>query len=961
MNIREKNNEKIRVLLVESDSEFSGIVEDTINAIEKPDFHIDISTTIDEAVVLLSNNSFDIIFLGIENYDDSTLEKFHKLYDDANDAGIVIISDDKSEEFGELLLSEGAQDYVLKNYINKRMLSRVISYSKQRSDLIKEIKKKGEQLSESEQKYREIVENAKTAIVKLDLQGNITFFNEFSEKLFGYPQEEIIGKNIIGTLVSMEDVKMRAGMDIAVDTIVEAEKKPYGETLNQRKNGEKIWVSWTNKPIISRKNEIVGILAVGSDIREHKRNEQLYYEANEKLLSIISSMDDIVFVLDKHGGFVDYFQTGAVRRLPTKREKLIGKHYRKTDLSEEMIQKLDEAIDAVIRTDEVQSFEYSSFQDDSIQYYSAKVSAIKNFYGQFEGITVVSRNVSEQMKLQESLSNKVEEIERKDNMLEQVAGMSNQLIESGDYRQMLPSIIEEISSMINADIGALFELEKDENGKSKNVIPRFKHKKGEQHVGSLLNGKLEFSEETMRWIENLSSSRYIAQPVNFFPGDMRGHMEKMGVRSALLIPIFVKMSLWGMLVFGSKNEKRRYEMEMISVLQIAAAGLGASIGNNLYRKLEKAQMEAKRSSMLYEGIYNSAPLALVLTDKELNVINWNNGAVNIFGITKEEAYGKRLTQLLSQDMEMELSKKKSIDEIPGFFVQSSLDKKGETHVCEWQNTKLIDGANEMLLAIGRDISDQMRAEEEKKKQQQMLIQTDKLVGLGQLSAGIAHEISQPLSAIVMTADDISIKSSSSESSVTTDHIIKSMDDIIKYSDRIRKIIEHVRLFSREQDNVMEHEFCLNEAALNAVSLVNMQYKNKNIDLDIELKDGLSKIVGNSYRFEQVVLNLLTNSKDAIFERESNEGSSSSYKKRIALISSEDEDFVYFSIEDNGCGISKDMLGSIFNPFFTTKPVDKGTGLGLSISYGIIKEMNGDVEIESKPNEYTGIKLKFPKR
>lgn len=138
-------------------------------------------------------------------------------------------------------------------------------------------------LRESEIKYRDLVENANSIILKLDIEGNITFFNEFAEQFFGYDEEEILGKNAVGTIIPLTDT---AGNDLAVmleKILNKPERYVRNENESIRRNGDRVWVSWANKPLFDAGGKFIGLLAIGTDITDRRWAEMQLYRLNEEL------------------------------------------------------------------------------------------------------------------------------------------------------------------------------------------------------------------------------------------------------------------------------------------------------------------------------------------------------------------------------------------------------------------------------------------------------------------------------------------------------------------------------------------------------------------------------------------------------------------------------------------------------------------------------------------------------
>ena len=292
-------------------------------------------------------------------------------------------------------------------------------------------------------------------------------------------------------------------------------------------------------------------------------------------------------------------------------------------------------------------------------------------------------------------------------------------------------------------------------------------------------------------------------------------------------------------------------------------------------------------------------------------------------------------------------------------LNEELEKRIEDRTIDLQKevkerTQAEDDLKELNLNLENRVKEELK---KRQKQQQLLIQKSKLESMGELSAGIAHEINQPLGGISMGLDNILFKLSMDN--LSEDYLNSKINALFKDIDRIRQIINHVRIFSRDQDSEMLEPVDLNEVIYDALSMVSKQYNNHNIKIKLKLSDNKCFTIGNKYRIEQVILNLLSNAKYAVEERQKL-SKSDLYTKIITIRSFEENGHVVFEIEDNGTGIPKKSIDNIFDPFFTTKDVESGTGLGLSITYGIIKEMKGDISVESKSNEFTRMKVALPK-
>jgi C4-dicarboxylate-specific signal transduction histidine kinase len=221
-----------------------------------------------------------------------------------------------------------------------------------------------------------------------------------------------------------------------------------------------------------------------------------------------------------------------------------------------------------------------------------------------------------------------------------------------------------------------------------------------------------------------------------------------------------------------------------------------------------------------------------------------------------------------------------------------------------------------------------------------LLQVARHASLAEVTTGIAHELSQPLTGIKCIAqnliDDIICKELDNEQASS------DLEKINSLVDRSSSIIDHIRTFSRKRGFSL-HPVNINTCILNAIDLINNQMKKNSIDVIFVLDDTIPEIWGDNLSLEQLFINLILNSKDAILSRQDDEPYLSGY---IKITTALQENQVTLIIEDNGSGIPEDIITKIWTPFFTTKLKGKGTGIGLSLSHRIIKEHNAEVLVET---------------
>lgn len=259
-----------------------------------------------------------------------------------------------------------------------------------------------------------------------------------------------------------------------------------------------------------------------------------------------------------------------------------------------------------------------------------------------------------------------------------------------------------------------------------------------------------------------------------------------------------------------------------------------------------------------------------------------------------------------------------------------------------------------------DITQRKRQEEEiknaydKLRQTQIqLIQASKMAAVGQLASGIAHEINNPLTGILNNIQLIKVDIVRKEK-VDLDEFKELFNIIEESAYRCKKVVQSVLDFSRSSKGPFKL-LSLNDVIEKAVAFIEYEITSQNILIKKELQPDLIPILGDFQLLQQVILDIVSNARWAILQKE---------KKEMGLIviktqCIQGKNQVLLSISDNGIGITRENLDKIFEPFFTTKRAGEGTGLGLSIVYNIIKEHKGAIEAESQPDEGATFKITLP--
>ncbi|NVL90191.1 MAG: response regulator [Desulfobacterales bacterium] len=303
-----------------------------------------------------------------------------------------------------------------------------------------------------------------------------------------------------------------------------------------------------------------------------------------------------------------------------------------------------------------------------------------------------------------------------------------------------------------------------------------------------------------------------------------------------------------------------------------------------------------------------------------------------------------------------LTKPINLDELL-FAVQRAIERINLNRDRLYRNREL-KISSEIISKMNEEL--ERRIEERSKELSQtqaQLFQTSKLATLGEMSAGLAHEMNQPLGGISLTAKHLG--KLMERGKLTNEEIESGLRDIETSVKRMSKIIQHIRTFAR-QDTLTFSEVDVNETIDSALSLLGEQLRLHEIEVKLELDPALPKITGEPYQLEQVWINLIGNARDALDEKGNQ---IIDYKKRLNIStinhSASETPSVEVRVTDNGIGLTEEQGERIFEPFFTTKEVGQGMGLGLSITHGIIESHKGTIEVEGKDGEGTTVRILLP--
>ncbi len=473
-----------------------------------------------------------------------------------------------------------------------------------------------------------------------------------------------------------------------------------------------------------------------------------------------------------------------------------------------------------------------------------------------------------------------------------------------------------------------------------------------------------------------------------------------GMHGAFGFPIRLGNEVLGVIEFFSREIRQPDE----KLLQMMGA-IGSQIGQFMERQL--AQEALRKSELQFRQVWESSIDGMRLTDAQGTVRRVNEALCKLTGKTKDELEGQPLGEIHAEEVREHVLRRHR-ERFAARTIQPHLERmvqlwNGRKSWLGLSNSMLeIEGEPPLLLSIFRDITDRKRAEEtlrrtaeeltrsnlqlkelatnleaaaaserrandELKRAQSQLVQSEKLAALGQMIAGVAHEINNPLSFVsnnmaVLQRDSNALRELVRLYGQTDDvlaphrpnilkeigaladridlpYTLSNLEELLVRSrdglKRIEQIVLDLRDFARPDETDL-HEADLNAGVRSTLNIIRGRAKKQQVEMETDLMT-LPPVTCYPARINQVVLNLLANALDACGEG-----------GKVTVRTCPNQGGVEIHVLDSGPGVPSTIRDKIFDPFFTTKPVGQGTGLGLSISYRIVEDHGGRIDVDNEP-------------
>jgi two-component system sensor kinase FixL len=364
---------------------------------------------------------------------------------------------------------------------------------------------------------------------------------------------------------------------------------------------------------------------------------------------------------------------------------------------------------------------------------------------------------------------------------------------------------------------------------------------------------------------------------------------------------------------------------------------------------------SKADSASLEALLNAAVDSIVIIDEEGTILLFNPAAESIFGYTSTEVIGKNVTTLMPQpyrdqhDGFLKRYRDTGKASIIGLGREAvGLKSDGEQFPIFLSVGEITGGSRERYVGLIRDLSEQRKIEDTVRELESRLAHADRLVTLGELTAGIAHEINQPLTAIAAYAD-AGHRLLTTGNPVSDDEIRDICKRVAKQARRAGAVVSHLRKLA-SRGNVVKARHRIKPVVQNVLMLFEYDIRQSHVTLKTDIERKLPEVFIDDIQIQQVLVNLIKNSIDALRE-------AATPDPEILVTAESAEREILVKVVDNGPGVDEKLRSRLFEPFFTTKP--HGVGLGLSICRNIANAHGGNLRHETPPGGGCRFTLSLP--
>jgi PAS domain S-box-containing protein len=762
---------------------------------------------------------------------------------------------------------------------------------------ITERKQAEEALRESEGKYHELVEHANSIILHWQRDGRIIHLNEFGQRFFGYSESEIRGRHVIGTIVPETESSGR-DLNTLMDEIC-ANPSAFEQNVNEnmRRNGEHVWIAWTNKVHLNSQGQVTEILSIGLDITDRKRAEEALRRSEAYLSEAQRLAHTGSWALDVAADKYAYCSEECLRiygfdpqkGLPTREAVFRRIHPKDWDRVTRRFEKsLREKVDS---SDELRIV----LPDGMMKHVHVIRHPVLNDAGDVVTVIGTAIDITEHKRAEEALRRSEAYLAEAQRLAHMGAYAINGTSREATYWS------EGLFRIFGFDLqhgiptgGQVWQrVHPEDLDNFKQSLDRAIHEK----VDSEVEYRIVLPHGTVKHLH------VIGHPVVDENGDV-------------------------------------------------AELVGTAIDVTERKRAEEALRESETRFRTF--VDHAADALFILDFEHGTIVDVNRQACESLGCTRQELIG---TTALAFHLDSDQAEMASIAQRAAAG-ETVIDrhwhrrKDGTLFPVEAHTSQYWYGGRRFLLKVARDISERVRAEEQRERLRQLeadLAHINRISMLGELAASIAHEVNQPLSGVVSNGSACLRWLGGDVPNV--EEAREAARRIVRDGKRAGEVIARIRALTKRAATPRE-KLDLNEITREVLALVGDEAKRKSVIIRTQFADDLSPISGDHVQLQQVMLNLVMNAMEAM--------SSVDERSRELLITTRNLEAgqVQVTVKDSGTGLDPNTVDKIFDPFYTTKP--GGMGMGLSISRSILQAHGGWLWAAAKDGPGTIFHFSLPK-
>jgi len=396
---------------------------------------------------------------------------------------------------------------------------------------------------------------------------------------------------------------------------------------------------------------------------------------------------------------------------------------------------------------------------------------------------------------------------------------------------------------------------------------------------------------------------------------------------------------------GDSNVERRWNVKQRVEHVFISLTVDALVVTLLLRVVHQQQRKLQASEERYRALFEQARDGIgVVRLSDHHLVEANNKVCEILGRRQRDCIDQDIRELFPKTLNGQLDHLLAPNGHPSGESELTIQTaQGQSLPVSVSFTPLSTNGEEVLLMSLRDLSLRKKLEAEREEMQRQLYQSSKMASIGELSAGVAHEINNPLNGVINFAQLLK-----DEERPRSEFEQQMIDGIIDEGQRIAQIVRGLLTFARADTHELR-QVHFADSIKTSLALFGRQFEKDGITVEIDLEPDLPLVRANGSRLRQVVVNMISNAYHALRAKPADSGERKLFRITARRAANQ---IVRVEFYDNGVGIKRDDLGKVFDPFFTTRRETGGTGLGLSVSFGIIRDFGGTINVESEEGKFT---------